>query len=187
MKFIISAGGTGGHIFPALSLIEKIMENKTNEVLYIGTTDRMESEIVPSEGIPYKGLKVHGVKKNLIKNFQNIFDIRSSYKECKKIIKEFKPDAVIGFGGYVTFPVVMAAHKYNIPVFLHEQNVIPGKTNKLIAKFSKKIFISFEESSKYFGKEKSIYSLKNILRRQKKELMIYFCYSKNTRIQRITL
>ena len=158
MKFIIVAGGTGGHIFPALSLVEKILENKNNEVLYIGTTDRMESEIIPSKGIPYKGINIHGIKKNIIKDFKNIFDINSSTKECIKIMEEYKPDAVVGFGGYVSFPVVLAAHKCKVPIYLHEQNVIPGKTNKLISKFSKKIFVSFEESSKYFKKDKVIYS-----------------------------
>ncbi len=177
MKFIIVAGGTGGHIFPALSLIEKITENKNNEVLYIGTTDRMESEIVPSKGIPYKGIQVHGIKKNIIKDFKNIFDILSSVKECKKIISEFKPDAVVAFGGYVTFPVALAAHKLKVPVFLHEQNVIPGKTNKLLSKISKKIFTSFEESNKYFKNKKIIYSgnpclerAKNIKKHNKVEL-----------------
>lgn len=158
MKFVIVAGGTGGHIFPALSLVEKILENKNNEVLYIGTTDRMESEIIPSKGIPYMGITVHGIKKNLIKNFKNIFDISKSTKECVKTMEEFKPDAVVGFGGYVSFPVILAARKCKVPIYLHEQNVIPGKTNKLISKFSKKIFISFKESSKYFNKSKVIYS-----------------------------
>ena len=177
MKFIIVAGGTGGHIFPALSLVEKIMENKKNEVLYIGTTDRMESEIIPSKGIPYKGIKVHGLRKNAIKNFKNVFDIFGSIKECKKIIKDFKPDAVVGFGGYVSFPVIIAAHKLKVPVFLHEQNVIPGKTNKMLSKLSKKVFISFKESEKYFKKNKAIYSgnpclerAKNIKKHNKVEL-----------------
>ena len=158
MKFIVVAGGTGGHIFPALSLVEKILENKNNEVLYIGTTDRMESEIVPAKGIPYRGINIHGIKKNLIKDFKNIFDINKSTKECLNIMEEYKPDAVIGFGGYVSFPVILAARKCKVPIYLHEQNVIPGKTNKLISKLSKKIFVSFEESSKYFKKDKVIYS-----------------------------
>ena len=158
MKFIIVAGGTGGHIFPALSLVEKILENEKNEVLYIGTTDRMESEIVPSKGIPYKGINVHGIKKNIIKDFKNIFDINESVKECVKIMEEYKPNAVVGFGGYVSFPVVLAARKCKVPIYLHEQNVIPGKTNKLISKFSKKVFVSFEESGRYFKKDKVVYS-----------------------------
>ena len=143
------------------------MENKKNEVLYIGTTDRMESEIVPSKGIPYKGITVHGIKKNIIKDFKNIFDINSSIKECKKIISEFKPDAVVGFGGYVTFPVILAAHKLKVPVFLHEQNVIPGKTNKVLSRLSKKVFTSFKESDKYFKKSKVIYSGNPCLERAK--------------------
>ena len=177
MKFLIVAGGTGGHIFPALSLIEKIKEDPRNKYLYVGTTDRMEHEIVPSMGIPYKGLNVHGLKKNVFKDIKNIRDIAVSIKESKKIIKEFNPDFVIGFGGYVTLPVIVAAHKCKIPVFLHEQNVIPGKTNKFLSLYSKKIFISFEESKKHFKDSKVIYSgnpclerAKNIKKHDKTEL-----------------
>ncbi len=168
MRFLIVAGGTGGHIFPALSLIEKIKEDPKNKYLYVGTTDRMESEIVPKLGIPYEGLEVHGLKKNLIKDTKNIKDIFSAVKKSKQIIKDFKPDVVVGFGGYVTFPVILAAHKNKIPVFLHEQNVIPGKSNKLLSMYSRKIFISFEESKKYFKEKKIIYSGNPCLERAKK-------------------
>lgn len=168
MRFLIVAGGTGGHIFPALSLIEKIKEDPKNKYLYVGTTDRMESEIVPKLGIPYEGLEVHGLKKNLIKDTKNIKDIFSAVKKSKQIIKDFKPDVVVGFGGYVTFPVILAAHKNKIPVFLHEQNVIPGKSNKLLSMYSRKIFISFEESKKYFNEKRVIYSGNPCLERAKK-------------------
>lgn len=168
MRFLIVAGGTGGHIFPALSLIEKIKEDPKNKYLYVGTTDRMESEIVPKLGISYEGLEVHGLKKNLIKDTKNIKDIFSAVKKSKQIIKDFKPDVVVGFGGYVTFPVILAAHKNKIPVFLHEQNVIPGKSNKLLSMYSRKIFISFEESKKYFKEKKIIYSGNPCLERAKK-------------------
>ncbi len=168
MKFLIVAGGTGGHIFPALALIDKIKEDKKNEYLYVGTTDRMENEIVPSLGIPYKSLEIHGLNKNIFKNFKNLKAIARSIKESKKIIREFKPDAVVCFGGYVTLPVILAAYKNKIPVFLHEQNVIPGKTNKYLSLFSKKVFISFKESEKYFSSKKVIYSGNPCLERAKK-------------------
>lgn len=158
MKFLIAAGGTGGHIFPALALIEKIQENPKNKCLYVGTTDRMENEIVPSMGIPFKSIKIHGLSKNLIKNINNIKDIIKSIKSANEIIKEFKPDYVVAFGGYVTFPVIVAAHKNKIPVFLHEQNVIPGKVNKFLATYAKRIFISFKETEKYFDNKKVFYS-----------------------------
>lgn len=150
MKVIVTAGGTGGHIYPALGVVEKLQADPKNEILYIGTTNRMESEIVPSLGIKYEGLEIYGLSKNLPKNIKNVKCIMSSYKKCKKIMKTFKPDYVIGFGGYVTFPVIMAAHKYKIKCALHEQNMIPGKTNKMLSKYADTTFISFEESSKYF-------------------------------------
>jgi UDP-N-acetylglucosamine--N-acetylmuramyl-(pentapeptide) pyrophosphoryl-undecaprenol N-acetylglucosamine transferase len=158
MKIIVTAGGTGGHIYPALSIINKVKENKNNKYLYIGTKDRMENELVPSLGIPFKSIEIYGLTKNMVKNIKNIKCIIKAYKECLKIMKEFKPDAVIAFGGYVSFPVIMAAKKLKIKTFLHEQNVIPGKANKLLSRYADKIFISFEDSKKYFNKKKTIYS-----------------------------
>jgi len=125
MKVIITAGGTGGHIYPALGVIEKLMDDKTNEFLYIGSKDRMKSELIPSLGIKYESLEIYGLTKNIGRDIKNIKCIMSSYNKCKKIMKEFKPDYVIGFGGYVTFPVLMAAHKYKIKTGIHEQNKIP--------------------------------------------------------------
>lgn len=157
MKVIVTAGGTGGHIYPALGVVNKLLEDKNNEVLYIGTTNRMESEIVPSLGIKYEGIEIYGLTKNVIRDIKNIKCILSSYKKCKKIMDEFKPDYVIGFGGYVTFPVLMAAHKKGIRTGIHEQNMIPGKTNKLLSKYADTTFVSFENSKKEF-KNKCIVS-----------------------------
>ena len=150
MKVIVSAGGTGGHIYPALGVLEELRKNKDNEFIYIGTKDRMESELVPKLGIKFESLEIYGLSKNIKKNIKNINLIRKSYKKAKKIIKDFKPDYVIGFGGYVTFPVLMAAHKLKVKTAIHEQNKIPGKTNKILSKFVDTTFISFMESEKYF-------------------------------------
>ncbi len=151
MKYIISAGGTGGHIYPALSIINKIKENdKEAEILYIGTTDRMEKDLVPNLGIDYYGIKISGLSRNIKKclNFLNGTIIGT--RKCKKIMKKFKPDIVIGAGGYVTFPVALAAHKLKIKVMLHEQNSIPGKANRFLSKYADTICISMESSRKYF-------------------------------------
>ena len=153
MKAIITAGGTGGHIYPAIAVIEKLKANK-DSFLYIGTTNRMESNIIPSLGYEYVGLEIYGMSKNIKRNFKNISLIYKAYKKALKTIKEYKPDVVIGFGGYVTFPVLMAAHKLKIPTMIHEQNFIPGKTNKLLGKFCDKVFVSFKDSEKYFEGEK---------------------------------
>lgn len=158
MKVIISAGGTGGHIYPALSIIEKLKkEDEKLEVLYIGTHDRMEKKIVPSYNIDYEEIEIYGFsKKNIRRNLKNVKLITVAVKKCIKIMKKFKPDVVIGVGGYVTFPVIIAAHKLKIKTFIHEQNSIPGKSNLLLSKFADCVGVSFESSAKYFKKSKKV-------------------------------
>lgn len=158
MKVIITAGGTGGHIYPALAIIDKIKEKeKTSEILYIGTHNRMEKDIVPERGYEYIPLEIYGFSKTDMKrNFKNIKLILDAKKECIKIMEEFKPDIVIGVGGYVTYPVIKAAHKLGIKTFIHEQNSIPGKSNRALGKIADKIGISFEDSRKYFDQQKCV-------------------------------
>lgn len=160
MRVIISAGGTGGHIYPALAIINKIKECEPNsEFLYIGTHDRMEKDIIPAHNIPFKTIEIYGFyRKKLYRNFKTIKYFYKGYKECKKIISEFKPDVVIGVGGYVTGPVVFAAHKLGYPTFIHEQNSIPGKCNKFLSNFVDLIGISFLSSKEFFPKEKVLYT-----------------------------
>ena len=123
MRVIISAGGTGGHIYPALAIAKKIREkDKTAEILYIGTTNRMEKDIVPKEGFKYIGINVEGLKRSLNpKNIKSIILFLTAINKSKKIIKKFKPDVVIGVGGYVSAPVVYAAHKLGVKCCIHEQ------------------------------------------------------------------
>lgn len=158
MRVIISAGGTGGHIYPALAIIDKLKkEEKTLELLYIGTHNRMEKDIIPSLDIPYISLEVYGYnKKEIIRNFKNIYLINKAYRQCLNIIKEFKPDIVIGVGGYVTYPVMKAAKKLGIKTFLHEQNSIPGKANLAISRNIDVVGVSFKESIPYFKNAKRI-------------------------------
>jgi UDP-N-acetylglucosamine--N-acetylmuramyl-(pentapeptide) pyrophosphoryl-undecaprenol N-acetylglucosamine transferase len=153
MKVIISAGGTGGHIYPALAIANKIKEKeKDSEILYIGTTNRMEKDIVPMNNIPYESIEIYGLTKNNIKNdLKDLYLIPKAIHKCKKIMKKFKPDVVIGVGGYVTFPVIIAAQQLGIKTFIHEQNSIPGKSNKWVSKKVDKIGVSFKDSLKYFG------------------------------------
>ena len=153
MRVIISAGGTGGHIYPALAIARKIMEKEyDSEILYIGTHNRMEKDIVPMNNINYVPIEIYGFTKTNIKNdLKDLYLIPKAVRKCKKIMKEFKPDIVIGVGGYVTLPVIKAAQKLHIKTFIHEQNSIPGKTNKWVAKKADLIGVSFKESLKYFG------------------------------------
>lgn len=158
MKVIVSAGGTGGHIYPALAIIDKIKEKEPNsEFLYIGTHNRMEKDIIPERGIPFKSIEMYGFnKKNLFKNLKTLKCIFKGFSDCKKIIKEFNPDIVIGVGGYVTVPVIVSAKKLGYKTFIHEQNSIPGKANKFLAKYTDKIGVSFASSSEYLPKDKVI-------------------------------
>ena len=157
MKIVVSAGGTGGHIYPALAVIDKLKkEYKDLEVLYIGTKNRMESEIIPKRGIPYEGIEIYGFSKNVLKDIKNVFWIRNSYNKCLSLIKNFKPDLVLGFGGYVTYPVLKAAKKLKIKTFLHEQNSIVGKTNKALSKNVDLVAVSFLSTMNSFKKAKKV-------------------------------
>ncbi|MCI9110349.1 MAG: undecaprenyldiphospho-muramoylpentapeptide beta-N-acetylglucosaminyltransferase [Bacilli bacterium] len=158
MRVVVSAGGTGGHIYPALAIIEKIKAQEPNsEFLYIGTHNRMEKDIVPNRGIPFKSIEMYGFnKKNLLKNFKTVKCIFKGFKDCKKMIKEFNPDVVIGVGGYVTVPVIISAKKLGYKTFIHEQNSIPGKANRYLSKYCDLIGVSFKSSMEYLPKEKTI-------------------------------
>ena len=158
MKIIVSAGGTGGHIYPALAIIKKFQEmEKDLEVIYIGTHNRMEKEIVTKMGIKYIDLEIYGFSKtNILRDIKNISLIKKAMNKCLKIMKEFKPDIVIGCGGYVTYPVIKAAKKLNIKTFIHEQNSIPGKSNVYLSKFVDLVGISFKNSKNYFKKAKRV-------------------------------
>ena len=157
MRVIISAGGTGGHIYPALAIANKIKEkDKSAEILYIGTTDRMEKDIIPNLGIEYVGIKIRGLSKNPIKAIDALFCTLNGVRKCMHILKEFKPDVVIGVGGYVTVPVIYSAKKLGIKTILHEQNSIPGLSNKLLKNKATVIGVSLEDSLKYFGKNTNV-------------------------------
>ncbi len=159
MRILISAGGTGGHIYPALAIIEGFKKyDKDLEVLYIGTKNRMEKDIVPKNGIPYYGIEIYGLSKNIFKDIKDVFLIFKAKKEIKKKMLEFKPDVVLGIGGYVTYPVLSVAKSLHIKTFIHEQNAIPGKTNKMISKYADIIGISFKESAKYFPNRNVLYT-----------------------------
>ena len=158
MKMIISAGGTGGHIYPAIAIINKFKEKEKDfEVLYIGTHNRMEKDIIPALKIPYEELEIYGFSKTKIfRDFKNIILIKKAYNKCLRLMKEFKPDVVVGVGGYVTLPVLWAAKKMGIKTVIHEQNSIPGKTNKIVSKDLSLVCTSYENSNRFFTKAKKI-------------------------------
>lgn len=157
MRVIISAGGTGGHIYPALAIINKIKSEEPNsEFLYIGTHNRMEKDIVPKNGIPFASIEIYGFSKNIIKDFKTAGCLIKSYRRCKKLIKDFNPDVVIGVGGYVTTPVIYAAKKLGYKTVIHEQNSLPGKSNRFLSKYSDLVCVSFKSSMSYFPSDKVV-------------------------------
>ncbi len=160
MKVVISAGGTGGHIYPALAILDKIKEKyPESEFLYIGTHNRMEKDIVPKKGIPFESIEIYGIqKKHILRNFKTLTCFIKSQKKIKKLLKEFNPDIVIGVGGYVTGPVIKVAHSLGYKTIIHEQNSIAGKANIYLGKFADKICVSFESSKKYFDEKKVVFT-----------------------------
>ena len=160
MRVIISAGGTGGHIYPALAIVNCIKEKEPeSEFLYIGTHNRMEKDIVPKTGIPFVGIEMYGFnRKNLLKNFKTIKCLYKSKKQLKSIIKEFNPDIVIGVGGYITYPVITTAHKLGYITFIHEQNSVAGKANLMMADSVDLIGVSLKSSMKEFPTKKVIFT-----------------------------
>lgn len=157
MKIIVSAGGTGGHLYPALALVEYIKtQDKTAEFLFVGTTDRLESQVVPQMGYAYRGLHVKGLVGNPLQKMKNAMIFVKSLQQSKKILKEFQPDIVIGFGGYPSASIVLAASKMNIPTMIHEQNSIIGLTNKILIKRVDKIVCCYEKAYNEFPINKTV-------------------------------
>ncbi|CAM4042442.1 undecaprenyldiphospho-muramoylpentapeptide beta-N-acetylglucosaminyltransferase [Lederbergia lenta] len=160
MKIIVSGGGTGGHIYPALALIRTIKEEyPETEFLYIGTEKGLEADIIRRENIPFATINITGFKRSLsFENIKTIFRFLKGVTDSKKLLKEFKPDAVIGTGGYVCGPVVYAAAKKKIPTIIHEQNSIPGLTNKFLSRYVDKVAICFEQVREYFPENKVVFT-----------------------------
>ncbi len=157
MNIIVSAGGSGGHIYPALAIIEEFKKREKNvNVLYIGTHNRMEKDIVPQKGIPYESLEIYGFTKDIKRDIKNVFLIRKAEKKCLHIMKSFSPDVVIGVGGYVTYPVIKTAKKLGIKTFIHEQNSRPGKVNYLVSRYADVVGITFQSSRNFLKKAKKI-------------------------------
>lgn len=155
MKFIIAAGGTGGHINPGIAIATMLKQNG-HDIIFIGTDKGLEVDLVPKAGFELKLIHVMGLKSGIINKVKAIFMLQNGIKECKKIIEEYKPDMVIGTGGYVTAPLMMAAIKQKIPTMIHESNALPGKTTKLLSKKVDCIAVGFEEAKQRLGNGKNI-------------------------------
>jgi UDP-N-acetylglucosamine--N-acetylmuramyl-(pentapeptide) pyrophosphoryl-undecaprenol N-acetylglucosamine transferase len=152
IKVIISGGGTGGHIFPALAIANALKEmNTDNEILFVGALGRMEMEKIPAAGYKIIGLDIRGFQRKIsVSNLSFPFKVISSVTKSKKIIKEFNPDAAVGVGGYASGPLLWAATSFKIPSIIQEQNSFPGITNRLLAKRVQKICVAYEGMANFF-------------------------------------
>ena len=158
MRILVTGGGTGGHIYPALAFIRYVQKiQPDSEFLYVGTHRGLENKIVPETGISFKTIKIQGFKRKLsLDNIKTVQLFVESIKRSKEILREFKPDVVIGTGGYVSGSVVYAAARMKIPTIVHEQNSVPGITNKFLSRFANRVGISFPDAAQYFPENKTV-------------------------------
>jgi UDP-N-acetylglucosamine--N-acetylmuramyl-(pentapeptide) pyrophosphoryl-undecaprenol N-acetylglucosamine transferase len=180
MKFLISGGGTGGHIFPAVSIANALREADPNcEILFVGALGRMEMERVPQAGYKIIGLPVKGFdRSHPWKNIRVVIDLIRSMRQARKIIREFRPDVGVGVGGYASGAAMKVAAKMGVPILLQEQNGFAGVTNKLLKDDAKKICVAYEGMERFFPKEKIILTgnpvRQNLTFGTKEEAISYF-------------
>ena len=158
LRVIISGGGTGGHIFPALSIAGKLKEvNPSTDILFVGAEGRMEMEKVPAAGYEIVGLPISGLKRSLsLSNFAVIYKVIKSVSMAKKVLREFNPDIVIGVGGYASAPLLWAAGRLGIPTLIQEQNGFAGLTNKIVGKKAKRICVAYENMERFFPADRIV-------------------------------
>ena len=159
-RVIISGGGTGGHIFPAIAIADALREHKlVEDILFVGATGRMEMEKVPAAGYPIRGLEIVGLQRSLtLQNLKFPFKVLKSLLQARKIVKEFNPNFAVGVGGYASGPLLFAAASKGIPTFIQEQNSYPGITNKILAKKAQNIFVAYPDMEQFFPKNKIVYT-----------------------------
>jgi UDP-N-acetylglucosamine--N-acetylmuramyl-(pentapeptide) pyrophosphoryl-undecaprenol N-acetylglucosamine transferase len=158
LKIIISGGGTGGHIFPAIAIARAVEEMRPGtEILFVGAIGRMEMEKVPAAGFKIEGLEISGISRsNMMKNISLPAKVFKSVKKAKQIISEFKPDVIVGVGGYASGPMLWAGIRKHIPTLIQEQNAYAGITNKILGKRVDKICVAYSGMEKYFPNKKLI-------------------------------
>ena len=162
MKFIFTCGGTAGHINPALAVAGRLKELlPDSEFLFLGAEGKMEMDLVPREGYQIKPLKITNLSrgkslKALRHNLNTVKNVALSYRQAKAIIRDFQPDAVIGTGGYVCYPVLKAASRLHVPTAVHESNAVPGLTTKMLARLVDRIMVGFEESRQYYPQPEKV-------------------------------
>ena len=156
MKILISGGGTGGHIFPALAIANAVKRREPNaEILFVGAEGRMEMERVPAAGYEIVGLPVAGFdRRRLWRNFGVLWKLWRSMRKARRVLRDFRPDVAVGVGGYASGPMLKEAQKRGIPTLIQEQNSYAGVTNKLLAANARKICVAYEGMERFFRPEK---------------------------------
>lgn len=173
-RIIFAAGGTGGHIFPAIAVADEIKRMNNNaEILFVGAKGRMEENIVPKSGYNLETLSIQGFSRSISpKNIKNLYKLFSSVKTSKRILEKFKPEVVFGTGGFVSGPVLWASSRMKIPTVIEEGNSFPGITVRILSKRADKVIINFEETKKYLKRQDNIevmsYPVRKNLKRQSK-------------------
>ena len=166
MKYVLSCGGTGGHIYPAIAIADKIKEKDPDaEILFIGTKKGMENRLVPAAGYEIKGIDARGFdRKHFLNNLKTVQTFLEGNQEVYHILKDYAPDIAIGTGGYVTGSVIAVAHTLHIKTYIHEQNAVPGVANKFLSGFVDKVFTSFDGTQKRFRRPKRVVLTGNPIR-----------------------
>ena len=158
MRIVIAAAGTGGHINPGIAIANKVMEkDKKSSVLFIGTNRGLENDLVPRAGYKLKTIRAYGIERKFtLENIRRLYYTLRSVSEAKKILREFNPNVVIGTGGYICMPVMLAAKSLKIPTMLHESNAFPGVSVKLLSKKVDTVLVGFEDAKKRLPKAKNV-------------------------------
>ena len=162
MKFVFTCGGTAGHINPALAVAGRLKELMPDSAfLFIGVNDKMEMELVPRAGYEIRGLDMTYIVRGhdlhaIAQNLETLRNVARSTREAKALLRDFAPDAVIGTGGYICYPVLTAAHDLKIPTLVHESNAVPGLTTKLLADKVDRVMLGFEESRQYYRRPERV-------------------------------
>lgn len=164
-RVIISGGGTGGHVYPALTIAKAIQDKMPVEILYVGSKNGLESQIVPKEGVEFETLELQSfARKITLENLKTIFKSAKAMYKATSIIRKFKPDVVIGTGGYVCGPMLMTASLMGVPTLIQEQNVIAGVTNRILGRVVNTVALGYDEARKYFPKCKNVVYTGNPIR-----------------------
>ena len=160
MRIIVSGGGTGGHIYPAITLIQAIRERVPEaEFLYVGAKNGLEADIVPKEGLPFEAIELQSFERHFtLSNFKTVGKAMLGLVKANRIVKRFRPDAAVGTGGYVCGPILLAASLMHVPTLIQEQNVLPGITNRILSKFVTKIAVGAEAAAGHFPRGKAVYT-----------------------------